>query len=243
MCHSLLKWAPSSSFLAPAHNNDTLLCLRKTKRVKKLTPSLDRDPAFWQPATLLVLRSHPKKKQTKKRPSETPQSPRSYADKLSDKFKWPEEISIHLGPVSSQWAVGGWRPESWKKRPNPPSHDRCISNQSVTLNSECACVCLFRRISQCAFRLPGGRANHRVWQAGWQKPQHHVLESKCVDCEFVCLLSRRQMTQDVKYEHCEGVIVRLCFDLLRWKAQSEDFFFPILTMTKLRKCIAFTWQI
>lgn len=40
-------------------------------------------------------------------PEQTPQSLRSedYTEKSSDKFKWPEEISIHLGPVSSKPAV------------------------------------------------------------------------------------------------------------------------------------------
>lgn len=119
-----------------------------------------------------------KKKRARAARSQTPVSPRSYADKLSDKFKWPEEISIHLGPVSSQSAVGGWGPESSNRA--EPSHDRCISNESVTVNSECSCVCLFWRISQCAFTLPGGRANNRVsvWLAETKTQKHQ--RQRCV---------------------------------------------------------------
>lgn len=175
---------------------------------KNLAASFYRSPAMALRLTasdsISPVFSSKKKNRARAARSQTPVSPRSYADKLSDKFKWPEEISIHLGPVSSQSAVGGWGPESSNRA--EPSHDRCISNESVTVNSECSCVCLFWRISQCAFTLPGGRANNRVsvWLAETKTQKHQrqrrVLyrekkkkkkKAKNVDSVSVCLLYHR----------------------------------------------------
>lgn len=66
-------------------------------------------------------------------PEQTAQSLKSEDyKKSSDKFKWPEEISIHLGPVSSKPAVREREGETERKA--NPSYDRCISDEWETVH-------------------------------------------------------------------------------------------------------------
>lgn len=75
------------------------------------SPGIPSDLASWQSATLLAMCFHPKHRTVSPRFLSTctqtlqPLKSEDYTEKSSDKFKWPEEISIHLGPVSSKPAV------------------------------------------------------------------------------------------------------------------------------------------
>lgn len=103
------------------------------------------DLAAWQSATLLALCFHPKHLCYPgfwaHAHEQTQQSLRSedYTEKSSDKFKWPEEISIHLGPVSSEPAVRERRRE--RSKGAHPRYDRCIRDESTAVNFVCLRVC------------------------------------------------------------------------------------------------------
>lgn len=79
-----------------------------------------------------------------------PQSLRSedYTEKSSDKFKWPEEISIHLGPVSSNPAVReSGRERSKGLTPDMTDALEMRARQLILCVWVCAYVCSFFTVS------------------------------------------------------------------------------------------------
>lgn len=101
---------------------------------------------FWsEPQNCVTHICKQRQTRTHQQPPSPPRS-ENYIEKSSDKFKWPEEISIHLGPVSSKPAVTQREiKRAW------PRHDRCISDNTKTVNfvSECVVVRSFFSMSSC----------------------------------------------------------------------------------------------